>query len=159
MKWLSSLLFSKRNVTQNAAQQNHPTVENTPYKLIGGEQGVRALAERFYDIMSTDPQARDLLAIHPQPLDTIRQRFFEYLSGWMGGPPLFEQQYGHPRLRARHLPYAINETLRDQWMYCMHMALEDTVDNPALKDGLRQSFWQLATHMINQPSTPSQSRG
>jgi hemoglobin len=57
--------------------------------------------------MQNDDNAKDLLAIHPQPMLPIRQKFFEYLSGWLGGPALYETKYGHPRLRARHLPYSI----------------------------------------------------
>ena len=83
-------------------------------------------------------------------MDSIRQRFFEYLSGWLGGPPLFESQYGHPRLRARHLPYKVTKSMRDQWMFCMDQALDEVVENPLLRKGLRQSFSQLADHMVNQ---------
>ena len=75
--------------------------------------------------------------------------FFEYLSGWLGGPTLFEQKYGHPRLRARHMPYRIDHKLKQQWMLCMHQALDEVVSNPQLRTGLRHSFDQLAEHMIN----------
>ncbi len=127
----------------------HPTPEQTPYTLMGGEPKVRELANRFYDIMSNAPEAADLYAIHPLPLDNIRQKFFEFLSGWLGGPALFEQKYGHPRLRARHLPFQVDEKLRNQWMYCMDKALDEVVDNKLLRDGIRQSIGQLASHMIN----------
>lgn len=148
---MSKLKKRKPKVAQNSVEQNHPTPENSPYCLIGGEKGTRALAERFYDIMQTEPEATALLNIHPQPMDSIRQRFFEYLSGWLGGPPLFEQEYGHPRLRARHLPYKVTPQMRDQWMYCMNKALEETVENKLLRKGLSQSFEQLANHMVNRP--------
>ncbi|WP_115716922.1 group II truncated hemoglobin [Gallaecimonas mangrovi] len=128
----------------------HPCPERTPYQLLGGEKAVRQLANRFYDIMATDPKAAELLAIHPQPMDSIRQRFFEFLSGWLGGPGLFEQKYGHPRLRARHLSFTVNASLRDQWMYCMEKALADEVKNPQLRKSLYNAFAPLATHMINQ---------
>ncbi len=110
---------------------------------------MRELANRFYDIMETAPEAKELYAIHPLPLTQIRQKFFEFLSGWLGGPPLFEQQYGHPRLRARHLPFTVNQQLRDQWMFCMEQALDEVVENKLLRDGIRQSLGQLASHMIN----------
>ena len=137
---------------QNPQKQSHPTPEVTPYELIGKEPGTRRLAETFYDIMESAPEAMELLAIHPQPMDSIRQRFFEYLSGWLGGPPLFESQYGHPRLRARHLPFKVTPQMRDQWMFCMNKALDLTIDNIQLREGLRQSFSQLAEHMINCPN-------
>lgn len=136
---------------EKTSEQNHPTPQVSPYQLIGEEAGTRNLANTFYDVMESAPEAKDLLAIHPQPMESIRQRFFEYLSGWLGGPPLFETQYGHPRLRARHLPFTVTPQMRDQWMFCMNKALDTTVENKQLREGLRQSFSQLATHMINQP--------
>ena len=136
---------------EKTSEQNHPTPQTSPYQLIGEELGTRNLAETFYDVMESAPEAKELLALHPQPMDSIRQRFFEYLSGWLGGPPLFESQYGHPRLRARHLPFKVTPQMRDQWMFCMNKALDTTVENKQLREGLRQSFSQLASHMINRP--------
>ena len=144
-KKLVKIIFNK--FTTNSTQ--HPTPEQTPYQLMGGETAVRALANRFYDIMETAPEAKALYAIHPLPLDNIRQKFFEFLSGWLGGPALFEQKYGHPRLRARHLPFTVNEQLRDEWMFCMNKALDEVVEQQVLREGIRQSIGQLATHMIN----------
>lgn len=119
------------------------------YQQLGGEAGVRQLADRFYDIMASDPRAAELLAMHPQPLTQIRQKFFEFLSGWLGGPPLFEQNYGHPRLRARHLPFRIDIAMRDQWLLCMYQALDQQVTDALLLQQLRSQFTQLAHHMIN----------
>ena len=152
---LSKLKSLSAKVAQNSPEQNHPSPKNTPFELIGGESGTRKLAERFYDIMQTAPEAKELLALHPQPMDSIRQRFYEYLSGWLGGPGLFEAKYGHPRLRARHLPFRVDTQMRDQWMFCMNKALDEVVENRMLRDGIRQSFYQLATHMINQPENRS----
>ena len=119
------------------------------YQQLGGEVGVRQLANRFYDIMASDPRAAELLAMHPQRLTAIRQKFFEFLSGWFGGPPLFEQNYGHPRLRARHLPFRIDVRMRDQWLLCMYQALDEQVTDRLLLQQLRSQFTQLAHHMIN----------
>lgn len=150
MKQVLKRIFSssKEQATDNQA----PSPEKTPYELIGGEVGTRALANRFYDIMAEDEYAKPLYDMHPQPLDRIRQVFFEFLSGWLGGPDLFVEQYGHPMLRKRHMPFPIDQDLRDQWMHCMNKALDYEVDNPLLREGLKQSLAQLATHMINQPS-------
>lgn len=127
-----------------------PSPDKTPYELIGQEQGARALANRFYDIMAEEEYAKPLYDMHPQPLDRIRQVFFEFLSGWLGGPDLFVEKYGHPMLRKRHMPFSIDQDLRNQWMFCMNKALDIEVDNPVLREGLKQSLAQLATHMINQ---------
>jgi len=139
------MIFNKTTVNSKP----HPTPEQTPYIMMGGEYCVRRLANRFYDIIQSDPLAKELYAIHPLPLDTIRQKFFEFLSGWLGGPALFEQKYGHPRLRARHMPFTVNEQLRDQWMLCMNKALDEVVEDKLLREGIRQSIGQLASHMIN----------
>lgn len=129
--------------------KSHPTPQVTPYQLIGGEAATRRLANRFYDIMATAPEAAELYAIHPLPLDVIRQKFYEFLSGWLGGPALFEQQYGHPRLRARHMPFPVSPKLRDQWMFCMNAALAEVVTDKMLRAGLAEALGQLASHMIN----------
>lgn len=139
------MIFNK--TTPNS--KPHPTPDQTPYVMLGGEETVRRLANSFYDVMETAPEAEELYAIHPLPLDTIRQKFFEFLSGWLGGPALFEQKYGHPRLRARHMPFQVSEQMRDQWMFCMNKALDEVVENKLLRDGIRQSIGQLASHMIN----------
>ncbi|KJY86066.1 globin [Pseudoalteromonas piscicida] len=148
MKQLIKRIFNKDATVEQT--NSAPTPEKTPYEIIGGEQGARDLANRFYDIMATDPYAKPLYDMHPQPLDRIRQVFFEFLSGWLGGPDLFAEKYGHPRLRMRHMPFPIDQDLRDQWMHCMNTALDLEVGNPLLREGLRQSLAQLATHMINQ---------
>lgn len=140
-------LFSK---SKPAPEQPAPTPEKTPYEIIGGEAGTRAIANRFYDIMASDEYAKPLYDMHPLPLDRIRQVFFEFLSGWLGGPNLFTEKHGQPMLRKRHMPFNINKDLRDQWMYCMNKTLDIEVDNPLLREGLKQSFGQLATHMINE---------
>ena len=132
--------------------KSYPTPQVTPYQLIGGEEATRKLANRFYDIMATAPEAAELYAIHPLPLDVIRQKFFEFLSGWLGGPSLFEEKYGHPRLRARHMPFPVSPQLREQWMFCMNKALEEVVQDKMLRMGLSEALGQLASHMINRDS-------
>ena len=140
-------LFSK---SKPATTKQVPTPEKTPYEIIGGEESTRAISNRFYDIMASDEYAKRLYDMHPLPLDRIRQVFFEFLSGWLGGPDLFVEKYGHPMLRKRHMPFAIDQELRDQWMYCMNKTLDIEIDNPLLRESLKQSFGQLASHMINQ---------
>lgn len=123
--------------------------ETTPYYRIGGEEKVWELANRFYDVMENDTYAAELLSIHPQPLDRIRHVFFLYLSLWLGGPDIYQQEFGHPRLRARHLPFTVSPALKEQWMYCMRKAMMTTVSDVALAQKLLQALDQLAEHMIN----------
>ena len=124
---------------------------NELYTRIGGERGVRALVDRFYDLMDTLPEARGIRALHPATLDGSRDKLFWFLSGWLGGPPLFVERFGHPRLRARHLPFAIGTRERDEWMLCMTRALDEIVADPELRGLMHASFSQLADHMRNQP--------
>lgn len=137
------------SIFKKSKHKPEPSTPTSLYQQLGGENAVRNMAERFYDIMESDPAAADLLAIHPQPMTQIRAKFYEFLSGWLGGPPLFEEKYGHPRLRARHLPFRIDTKLRDQWLYCMYQVLDEQVQEPLLKMQLRSQFTALAHHMIN----------
>ncbi len=93
--------------------------------------------------------AADLVAIHPQPLTRIREVFALYLTMWLGGPNTYEQQFGHPRLRARHLPFAVTPALKEQWIYCMRKAMHQHVKDKALANQLLAALNQLAEHMVN----------
>jgi hemoglobin len=138
-----------RNFFKSKQKSKSQVNETTPYYRIGGEEKVRELANTFYDVMEQDPIAAELLAIHPQPLDRLREVFFLYLSLWLGGPDDFQQHYGHPRLRARHLPFTVTLKLKEQWMYCMRKAMFATVDDIGLAQKLLSALDQLAEHMIN----------
>ena len=124
--------------------------EPTPFERLGGEVAVRRLADRFYDLMDR-PEVAALRALHPARLDRSRDKLAWFLSGWLGGPQLYVERYGHPRLRARHLPFAIDGRARDQWMACMRQALAEQVADEALRASLDGALDRLATHMINQP--------
>ena len=129
---------------------NSPNFQtNTLYELIGGEEGTKRLANAFYDEMETNIHLQELLAIHKLPLDNIRQKFFEFLSGWLGGPGLFEQKYGHPKLRARHLPFKVTKKQSNLWMLCMNNAMKKVINEKKITKQLHQAFSRLAEHMIN----------
>jgi len=123
----------------------------TPFELLGGEPGVRALVDRFYDLMAMDERFAGILALHPTPLEDSRDKLFWFLCGWMGGPDLYIERFGHPRLRARHLPYPIASTERDQWLLCMAQAMADCDVPEPLLDRLLQSFASTADWMRNRP--------
>lgn len=123
----------------------------SPYELIGGEPAVRRLVHRFYRLMDELPEAYGIRKLHPANLATSEQKLFEFFSGWLGGPPLFEQRRGPVFLRRRHLPFPIAGAERDQWLMCMHKALEETVEDAALRERLFQALAGLADHMRNRP--------
>lgn len=120
------------------------------YDQLGGEPAVRRLVDRFYDLMDDLEEAATIRAMHPADLSSSREKLFLFLTGWMGGPPLYVERHGHPRLRMRHFPFAISEVERDQWMLCMSRALDETVDDERLRASLHEAFSRLADHMRNQ---------
>jgi hemoglobin len=122
----------------------------THYQRIGGEAKVRALVDRFYDHMDELPETYGIRKLHAEDLSSTRQKLFDFLSGWMGGPPLYTDKHGHPMLRRRHLPFAIGDLERDQWMHCMQLALDEVVTDDKLRSELHQAFMKVADHMRNQ---------
>ena len=123
----------------------------TPYDHLGGDAGVRALVERFYDLMDLEPAYVDLRKVHAPSLDHAREKLYLFLSGWLGGPPLYVEKHGHPRLRARHLPFPIGTSERDQWMTCMARAMEEEGIAPELQSLLAAALARTADHMRNRP--------
>ena len=121
----------------------------TPYDLIGGDGAVRALVERFYDLMELEPAYERLRRVHGSSLESAREKLYLFLSGWLGGPPLYTDRFGHPMLRARHLPFSIGEEERDQWMACMAQAMEELEVPRALREGLIPAFYKTADWMRN----------
>ena len=121
----------------------------TLYEAIGGAPTVEALIHRFYELMDTLPEAAHCRAIHPTSLEGSREKFFEYLTGYLGGPPLYTDKRGHPRLRSRHFPAAIGEVERDEWLLCFRRALDDTVADGKLRAILWEPVKRLAHHMQN----------
>ncbi len=126
------------------------TEQITPYSVLGGEQALRQLVDRFYFYMDTLPEAEGIRKMHAKSLDSAREKLFKFLSGWLGGPDLYIQEYGHPMLRRRHFPFAIGKAERDQWMMCMDKALDEMEMIPQLRENLDRALGDLATHMINQ---------
>jgi len=122
----------------------------TPFALIGGEAPIRALVERFYDLMELEHGFAALRAAHGSDLASARDKLFWFLCGWMGGPQHYIERLGHPRLRARHMPFKIGTLERDQWLACMDQAMQETGVPPALRAWLAQSFTQTADWMRNQ---------
>ncbi|WP_413568268.1 group II truncated hemoglobin [Bdellovibrio sp. HCB117] len=122
----------------------------TPYELLGGEEVLRRIVKRFYQIMDTMPEVKGVREMHPGNLQGSEDKLFMFLSGWLGGPSLFIEKYGHPRMRARHMPFKIGKSERDQWMLCMVQAFEDENVQEPLRSELLHSLLRLADHMRNQ---------
>ena len=123
--------------------------EITIYDRLGGDVGLRKLVDRFYDLMSELPEAAQIRTMHPDDLTESRNKLFKFLSGFFGGPSLYIQEYGHPMLRARHLPFPIGDSQRDQWILCMNRSIGELVDDERLAEYLKATFLRTANHMRN----------
>jgi hemoglobin len=121
----------------------------TPFAWIGGESQVHALVDRFYDLMDLEPDYAALRAAHGTELANAREKLKIFLTGWMGGPQRYTEQFGHPRLRMRHMPFSIGIAERDQWVACMDQAMQETAIDDALRTRLKESFMQTADWMRN----------
>ncbi len=119
------------------------------YELIGGARGLRSIVDRFYDLMDSSPEASRVRAIHPADLSQSRDKLFMFLSGWSGGPALYIEKFGHPRLRQRHMPFPIGKAEREEWLWCMNQAVQDAQLDPQLYDHLMKRFNEIANSMQN----------
>ena len=133
------------------AEANRPMA--TPFDQIGGEPGVQALVERFYDLMHLEPLYQVLRAEHGNVLDDARHKLFLFLCGWLGGTPHYVERFGHPHLRRRHLAFKIGTLERDQWVACMDQAMGEVAVPVALRSQLREAFFKTADFMRNQSET------
>lgn len=123
--------------------------EQSLFEKIGGESGIRALVDRFYDHMDTRPDCREVRAMHPADLSSSREKLWMFLVGWSGGPQLYIERHGHPRLRARHLPFAVDTRARDQWLTCFALAVDDCRVSEDARQTLGLAIARLADHMRN----------
>ena len=126
------------------------TARKSIYETIGGVDKIDELVDRFYDLMALEPQFQGIRSMHPQDLSTSREKLKFFLTGWMGGPDIYSPKYGHPMLRARHLPFKIGVHERDQWLACMYRAMEDCGIEGNIAKRLEESFFNTANWMRNQ---------
>jgi len=121
----------------------------SPYELLGGETGLRRLIDAFYRIMDEDPEAAGIRAMHAADLSPISQSLFEWLSGWLGGPPLYIMRKGTPCLTGPHKAFAIGPAERDQWLYCMRRALDEIGIDANLQRMFEEPFFRIADMVRN----------
>lgn len=121
----------------------------TPYELLGGETGVKALANEFYRVMSQREEAAGIRKMHAPNLSTVSEKLFQFLSGWLGGPQLYLQKHGTICLSNPHAAYAIGSDERDQWLACMDQALDNLNTSAELKAMLKEPMFNLADVMRN----------
>jgi len=127
----------------------HPAPETPPYERLGGDAKLKVLATRFYALMDSEPEYAGIRQLHPPSLAGASEKLYMFLSGWLGGPPLYMEKHGHPMLRARHLPFAIGESERDQWMSCMTRAMAEEGVDIQLREFLLNALFKTADWMRN----------
>lgn len=126
----------------------------TLYEKVGGDTGIREIVDTFYDIMDTESRAATIREMHPDDLEQSREKLYLFLSGWAGGPVLYSEKHGHPRLRARHLPFSIGNDEAAQWpepasRYCVDTALKRCGVEPETGEWMMRSLTMTAMHMRN----------
>lgn len=136
-------------MTAENNQEINEAVETTLFEVIGGADKLREMVDRFYDLMELEPEFSGIRTLHPPSMEGSRDKLYWFLSGWMGGPSLYIEKFGHPRLRARHLPYPIASSERDQWLRCMAWAMQDVGIDVSLQERLMRSFYETADWMRN----------
>ncbi len=124
--------------------------QKVPYELLGGEDGVRRLCRAFYRDMDQSSDAKNIRRMHKQDLSEIENKFFNYMSAWLGGPPLYSDKTGGMCLTQPHRPYAIGSAERDQWLSCMDRALEEVSASDDVKNMIKQPLFQVADMIRNQ---------
>lgn len=128
--------------------QEHPA-RVVPYDLIGGAVSLRRIVDCFYQIMDSDPAAADIRAMHAEDLAPVRDKLFEFLSGWLGGPSLYFQRTGSVCITEAHRPFAIGEPERDQWLMCMRRALVEEGVSEEVRQMLDQPLFMIADFVRN----------
>lgn len=116
------------------------------YQQMGGAPVIRKLVEEFYPRVQADPEISDLF---PADIDPVMEKQYLFLTQFFGGPALYNEKHGHPMLRARHMPFAIDERRAKAWLRCMAAALDEVT----MPDDVREQVWlrlsYTAGHMIN----------
>lgn len=121
----------------------------TPYELLGGDQGIKDLCKAFYRAMDTLDEAKAIRDMHGKDLSEIEAKLYLYLSGWLGGPPLYQKKYNTICLTAPHKGYAIGVRERDQWLLCMDTALEEVQASDEVKNMLKVPMFRIADAVCN----------
>jgi hemoglobin len=126
-------------------------INQTLYERIGGAETIRRIVDAFYPRVLADPQIKDLF---PADITPVMEKQYLFLTQFFGGPMLYNQQHGHPMLRARHMPIPIGRQQAIAWLGCMTLALEDAGLSAELREEALARLMVAAQHMINQDGAP-----
>lgn len=115
------------------------------YERLGAER-LQRLVDTFYDIVLKDVRINHLFN---SDMHTVREKQFKFLSQFLGGPSLYSSEYGHPRMRMRHMPHNITADAAYAWLECMSQAVQSIDIDRQLQEDLFARFPQVAAHMVN----------
>lgn len=127
-------------------------ISESLYSRLGGEAVLQKFVSHLYDFMDVLPEVENLRQMHSPDLSYARNRLFMFLSGMLGGPPLYVEAFGHPRLRQKHMHFSIGDEERDQWLKCAQLAAEELEVDGHLKDELMEVLTIMANHLRNKNS-------
>lgn len=124
------------------------------FERVGGAPTIDRLVESFYARMDILPEAEVIRAMHAPDLGPTKDVLKRYLGEWMGGPKHYSAERGHPRLRQRHMGFAIGDAERDAWLLCMRGALEEAIEDADARQEIYGLMAKLADWMRNQAGNP-----
>lgn len=119
------------------------------YLRLGGEAVLREFVDHLYDYMVMTPEVDHVRKMHSADLTHARDRLFMFLSGMLGGPALYMEAFGHPRLRRKHLQFEIGNNERDQWLACAQYAADQLDISAYLNEELMKELTAMADHLRN----------
>ena len=120
-------------------------MENTIYEQLG-EEKLHQLINKFYELVLENEVISPLFTTD---MEVVRQKQTAFLTQFLGGPPVYNQTFGHPRMRMRHLPHKITEEAAIEWLSCMNAAIRTLDIEDDFKVTLFNCFPRLAAHMVN----------
>ena len=129
--------------------------QQTPYQIIG-EEGIKTLCNTFYDLMDARAEFEALRAMHAEDLSGMKVKLAKYLTGWMGGPPRYADEYGTVCMTSPHEHYHIGPEERDQWLLCMDSALLEIEASDELTQMLKIPLFRIADAVRNREGPSAQ---
>jgi len=124
-------------------------LSQSPYEIIGPKT-LERLVDVFYDLVAKDP---DLSPIFPKDLTETKEKQRMFLTQFLGGPPLYSEQHGHPMLRARHMPFPVTPTRANAWLACMSKAMDEIGLDGEPRKAIFERLTLTAHHMVNTPDS------
>ncbi len=129
------------------------------YSRLGGAPTLRKFVDNLYDFMDYFTPVENVRKMYPEDLSDARNRLFMFLSGMLGGPPLYENGCGYAKLRQKHMHLKIGDKEREQWLFCAQNAANQLDIDSRVRDALMVKITEMANHLHNQAGVLSRQNG